>query len=335
LNFAPASIHCGKVRNTAMPQAFFWTVLSATILARCALADDLIPLPPETISATPTATTNVVLASVVGNQVEDPFASQQPDVAPEWGDQEINNGKVHFSFDFAYSNRYLYRGVDHDSVASHSNSLNLLFDGKLQFDLGKYPHPYVEVFTNIYDSDPVSRFQEVRPIIGANWDLKPFDIDLCEISYIYPERESFNYPEIDLKLTLDDNLIFNTEEPVFSPYVLGAFEYQKYEGWYIETGLKHDFMFEDFGLVLTPQVCVAWISGLKQQFVFINTVASTGWQHFEAGLSMCYSLNHLLDVSTKYGEFDVKGYGYYDDALTRNITASNAFWGGIGLGFRY
>jgi hypothetical protein len=306
-------------------------------IAPIAKADDLTNPTPDTPKNFMSAVqaSDVILASVVGNEAEDPFASQQPDVLPEWGDQEINNGKVHFSFDFAYSNRYLYRGVDHDAVASHSNSLNLLFDGKLEFDLDKYPHPYVEVFTNIYDSDPVSRFQEVRPILGVNWDVKPFDLDLSEISYIYPERESFNYPEIDFKITLDDNLILNTERPVLSPYVLGAFEYQKHEGWYVETGVKHDFVFEDWGIVVTPQACIAWISGLQQQFVFINTIKSTGWQHLEIGLNISYSLNKLLNVSTKYGEFDVKGYGFYDDKLSDQVTASNAFWGGIGLGFRY
>lgn len=318
-----------------MRLGMFWTAMATAGLAlgQCALADDAIPAPTDFVSAV--QANDVVLASVVGNQVEDPFASQQTDVAQEWGDQEVNNGKVHVTLDFAYSNRYVYRGVDHDSVASHSNSLNLLFDAKLEFDLGKYPHPYVEVFTNIYDSDPISRFQEVRPIIGANWDLKPFDLDLSEISYIFPEREAYNYPEIDFKVTLDDNLIFNTDRPVLSPYVLGAFEYQKHEGWYLEMGVKHDFLLEDFGLVITPQLDVAWITGLQQQFVFINTIACTGWQHFEAGLNVSYSLNSLLNVSTKYGEFDVKGYGFYDDKLNKNITASNAFWGGIGLGFRY
>ncbi len=306
-------------------------------IAPIARADDLTnPTPgtPKNFTSAVQAS-DVILASVVGNEAEDPFASQQPDVLPEWGDQEVNNGKVHFTFDFAYSNRYLYRGVDQDAVASHSNSLNLLFDGKLEFDLDKYPHPYVEVFTNIYDSDPVSRFQEVRPILGVNWDLKPFDLDLSEISYIYPERESYNYPEIDFKITLDDNLLLNTERPVLSPYVLGAFEYQKNEGWYVETGVKHDFVFEDWGLVVTPQACVAWISGRQQMFVFINTIKSTGWQHLEVGLNISYSLNKLLNVSTKYGEFDVKGYGFYDDKLSDQVTASNAFWGGIGLGFRY
>ena len=122
------------------------------------------------------ANTDVILASVPGGDEEDPFASKPAEIPSEWGNQELNNGGVHFSLDFAYANRYVYRGVNHDDVATHGNSLNLLFDGRLEFDLGKYPHPFVELFTNIYDADPVSRFQEIRPIVGADWDVKPFDL---------------------------------------------------------------------------------------------------------------------------------------------------------------
>ena len=278
--------------------------------------------------------TDVILASVLGEEV-DPFASTPAEIPNEWGNQQENNGGAHFSLDFAYANKYIYRGVDHDAVATHGNSLNLLFDGRLEFDLGKYPHPFVELFTNVYDADPLSRFQEIRPIVGADWDLKPFDIQLSSVNYIYPERENLNIPEVDIKLTLDDNLLLNTDKPFLSPYVLGAFDYQKNEGWYVETGVKHDFVFEDMGLTITPEMNVGWISGLRQQFVFINNVRNTGWQHLELGVTISYSLNHLLNVSRKFGEFDVKGYGFYDDKLNSRITASNAFWGGIGLGFKY
>jgi hypothetical protein len=280
------------------------------------------------------AKTDVMLASVLADQA-DPFASTPAEAPTQWGDQEVNKGRVHLSLDFAYANRYVYRGVDHDAVASHGNSLNLLFDGRLEFDFGKYPHPFVELFTNVFDADPLSRFQEIRPIIGADWDLKPFDFTVSQISEIYPERESLNIPEVDIKITLDDYLLLNTDKPFLSPYVLGAFDYQKNEGWYLEFGVKHDFVFEDLGLTVTPEANVAWISGLKQEFVFLNTLHNTGWQHFELGLTISYSLNHLLNVSKKYGEFDVKGYGFYDDKLNSLIVASNAFWGGIGLGFRY
>lgn len=249
--------------------------------------------------------------------------------------QGINTGAAQFSINFDYLNRYVYRGVNHDSVASNAKSLNLLFEGRLEFDTGQYPHPFVGLFTNIYDSDPISRFQEIRPYAGLDWNLRPFRVEAWDVEYIFPQREQFNLPEVDLKISLDDSLLFNTEDPILSPYVLGAYDYHKNNGTYLEIGVKHDFVMEDWGLTLTPAAAVAWISGLQQQFIFIDTVKSTGWQHFEVGLTAKYSLNQLLNVSRRFGQFDVKGYLSYDDALNRKITASNVIWGGVGIGFTY
>jgi hypothetical protein len=254
---------------------------------------------------------------------------------PPREEEGVNSGGAHFDINIAYVNRYVYRGVNDDSVAHNAKSLNLVFEGRLEFDLGQYPHPFVGLLTNIYDSDPVSRFQEIRPYAGLDWNLRPFRLEAWDVEYIYPQREQFNLPEVDAKITLDDSLLFHTEEPIFSPYILGAYDYHKNPGTYLEMGIKHDFPFEDLGLTITPQAAVAWISGLEQQFVFINTVKSTGWQHFEVGMTVTYSLNQLLNVSSRFGEFDVKGYLFYDDALNRKITASNVIWGGVGVGFKY
>ncbi len=298
-------------------------------------AQDLLPTGSDETNVVAQAISTDLIPQATLNNQEDPFSSGEPSLPPEWGDQHVNNGGTHFSLDFAYANKYVYRGLNHDVVATNGSSLNLLIDGRLEFDLGRYPHPFVELFTNIDDADPISRFQEIRPIVGADWDLRPFDLELENIDYIYPQREDFDVPEIDTKITFDDSLLFDTAKPIFSPYVLGAYVYQKNQGWYLEFGLKHDFAFEDLGLVITPEVNTGWISGLNQQFVIVNPVHNTGWQHFEAGVIVSYSLNVLLDVSKRYGEFDVKGYGFYDDRLSSKITASNAIWGGIGLGFKY
>jgi hypothetical protein len=255
---------------------------------------------------------------------------------PPPGENEgVNGGGAHFDIDFAYLDRYVYRGVNHDAVAANARSLNLLFEGRLTFDLGSYPHPFVGLFTDIYDSDPVSRFQEIRPYAGFDWNLRPFLLEAGNIEYIYPQREQFNQPEVYTRIELDDSLLFHTEQPVLSPYILGAYDYHKNPGTYIEFGMKHDFPFEDYGLTISPQVAVAWISGLQQQFIFINTVKSTGWQHMEVGLTATYSLNQLFNVSRRFGEFDLKGYFFYDERLNSQITADNVLWGGVGVDFKY
>jgi len=257
-------------------------------------------------------------------------------VAPPTPEEErINNGGVYLDLDLIYSDKYVYRGVNHDDVVDHGNSLNLLIDGKMTFDFGKYPHPFVGVFTNIFDADPLSRFQEIRPYVGLDWNLRPFLLEAGNITYIYPQREDFDANEAYGKITIDDSLLFRTEQPILSPYVLGAYEYQRNQGWYLEAGVRHDFPIRDLDLVLTVQADVGYILRLRQQFVFINDVQDTGWQHAEVGLSASYSLNTLLNLSRRYGEFTLKGYMFYSDRLNRNITANDVFWGGGGIGFKY
>ena len=215
------------------------------------------------------------------------------------------------------------------------STLNLLIDSRLSFDFGQYPHPFVGVFTDVYNADPVSRFQEIRPTVGADWNLRPFLLEFGDNSYIYPERENFDTSELYLQVTIDDSLLFNTDSPIFSPYALGAFDLHSGKGWYVETGLHHDFVIQDWGLTLTVKGDVAYIARLQQQFIFINTVQDTGWQHVEGGLTGSYSLNNLLNIPKRFGEFDLTGFILYDGKLSKQLTATNVLWSGGGLAFRY
>lgn len=246
-----------------------------------------------------------------------------------------NNGNVEFDLSALYATDYVYRGVDHDDVSPSGNSLNLLIDGRLTFDFGQYPHLFVGVFANVYDADPVSRFQEIRPSVGGTWDLRPFLVEIGHNAYIYPERENFDSSELYAKVTIDDSLLFNTNGPVFSPYAMAAYDFNSGKGWYVEMGLSHDFVIEDWGLTLTVKSCVAYISRLQQQFIFINTMQDTGWQHVEGGLYANYSLNTLMNIPRRYGEFDLNGFISYSGKLSKQITASNVLWGGGGVGFKY
>lgn len=331
-----------------MRQRIWWRALLLAALAVLARGGAANADPPDSgnASADGTAVLSPGDAATVDHLA--PRMNQDPKFASDLGDEAvyatppppseqegINSGGAKFNINFDYLNRYVYRGVSHDSVASNAKFLNLLFEGRLEFDTGQYPHPFVGLFTNIYDSDPISRFQEIRPYAGLDWNLRPFRVEAWDVEYIYPQREQFNLPEVDLKISLDDSLLFHSEDPIFSPYIQGAYDYHKNTGTYLEMGIKHDFVMEDWGLTVTPQADAAWISGLHQEFIFINTVKSTGWQHFEAGLTLTYSLNQLLNISKRFGGFDVKGYFFYDDALSRYITANNVVWGGVGIGFTY
>jgi hypothetical protein len=262
---------------------------------------------------------------------------------PEEPGQGANLGGVNLLLDADYFNHYIYRGVDHsigESPAANifktkASTLNLEFNSKLEFDLGKLPHPFVGLFADVYDADPKSRFQEIRPTYGVDWTVKPFTLEGGGNTYIYPNRKSFNTAELYGKVTFDDSFLYRSDKPMLSPYFLGAYDYDKNNGWYLEAGVKHDFVLEDFGLTLTPQADLAYIIGYQEQFVFINELHDTGFQHYDVGLKTTYSLNHLFQFSQRYGEFDVQGFFFYTGPINGELTATSDIWGGVGIGFSY
>jgi hypothetical protein len=254
--------------------------------------------------------------------------------APPREDQGVNEGAVHLDFTVRYMTDYVYRGIDHSEVGGREDAPNLQFDGKLDFDLGKFPHPFVGVFVNVYDSDPVSRFQEVRPVLGFDWPIKPFTISGGNIAYIFPDRDELNTSEAFFKIALDDAFLFSTERPIFQPYVLVAYDYDLYDGWYFELGMKHDFIFEDTGFKLSLVADVGYVLA-NEQFRQVLSDSDTGFQHYDVGLIGQYSLNTLFNFPRRYGEFSVEGYLYYTDGIDNDLRADTQIWGGVGMNFKY
>ena len=250
-------------------------------------------------------------------------------------EEGLNQGGVNLDLKFTYLSNYIYRGVDHSSFVGRSQKPNLQFEGTVSFDLDKWPHPFVGIFANLYNNDPVSRFQEVRPFAGLEWNLRPFTIAGGIISYIYPERETLNTAEGFLKITFDDSLLFRTERPVLSPYVFAAYDYTLNQGVYIEAGVKHDFILEDTGLTFTIFGDIAYINNIKQVFIFTNTKTS-GLQHYDVGLIGSYSLNQFFRYPKRYGDIMLVGYLNYTDGINRDVLHTDTkVWGGVGLQFKY
>jgi len=117
-------------------------------------------------------------------QQEPPSVYAPPELNPV--EEAVNSGGVHFDFSLAYFTDYVYRGVERFEPPASEDRLNLQVEGKAVFDLGKFPHPYIDVFVNVADSDPISNFQEIRPTIGFEWPLRPLTVSFGHISYLYP-----------------------------------------------------------------------------------------------------------------------------------------------------
>jgi hypothetical protein len=249
-------------------------------------------------------------------------------------DLGVNNGGVNFALNFWYLTDYVYRGIDHSETGGHEDSPNAQFDAALKFNLGKLPHPFLGVFVNVFNADPVSRFQEIRPYLGLDWTIKPLNIQIGQNTYLYPEREETNTAEFYGKLTFDDSILFGTERPVFTPYIYAAYDYDLYNGAYFELGISHDFVWEDYGVVITP---IARLSYVTTNQLYAATLGGpdSGFQHYDVGMVCSYSINRFFEIPERFGEWSLLGQIFYTDNIHNELRADTQVWGGVGIGFRY
>jgi hypothetical protein len=249
-------------------------------------------------------------------------------------DKLTNQGGAHLSFDVDYFSTYMYRGVD-QSTPPKRNEKALQFDGRLDFDLGKLPHPFIGVFSNIFNDDPVSRFEEVRPYAGAQWTIRPITASGGFNGYIYPNRQGVDTQEIWAQISVDDSRFFHTDRPFLAPYVYGAYDLDKYKGFYLEAGVTHDFVFGDSGLILTAVGDFAYVAHNRYFKGTGPNASATGLQHYDGGTILTYELNPVLHIPLRFGHFQVKAQLFYTGAITDGLRADNRLWGGVGLNFRY
>ena len=271
---------------------------------------------------------------------------------PPREDQGVNAGGVNLDLRVSYLTDYVYRGIDKSEmlaadpgdegpgevIEGSEDAPNLQVAMQIEFNLGRAPHPFAGVFANVFDDDPVSRFQEIRPFFGLEWSLRPFVLAAGHTTYIYPEREDLNTAEVWASVTLDDSVLWGTDEPVLSPYVYAAYDYDIYDGLYVEAGVKHSWDIEDTGVTLTVVGDVAYVFENPQfsaNFTGIADLDESGFQHYQVGLIGTYSLNRLLNIPARYGQFDLEGYLYYTDSIDDDLRADTQIWGGAGIGFHY
>jgi hypothetical protein len=252
---------------------------------------------------------------------------------PRTEDEMYNAGGVHFDFSLAYFTDYVYRGIERFEPPGAEDRLNLQVEGRATFDTGRFPHPFVDIFVNVADGDPISSFQEIRPTIGFEWTIRPITLSFGHTSYLYPERDPLETNEVFMNLKVDDSYFFSSQQKLLSPYVFGAYDYDKYNGFYVEAGIEHAFEIEGTGLTITAQACIAFE---KDILYFSQTnIKDSGFQHYQFGLIGSYSLNKAFNVPIRLGEWSLDGYLYYTDNLEHDLLASTQLWGGAGITFHY
>jgi hypothetical protein len=245
-----------------------------------------------------------------------------------------NLGGVHMDFVFRDMTDYVYRGIDFSDTGGKEDAPTFQFDTVVSFDLGRAPHPYIGVFANVFNADPVSRFQEIRPSAGAEWTVRPLTIDGGINSYIYPEREEQNTAELFIEFQLDDSYWTKAVTPIFSPYLYSAYDMDRYNGWYFELGVEHEFKLEETGLGLRVFADAAYVT-TYQLYAVEEGGYDSGFQHYDVGLTVSYDLNEGLRLPPRYGSWLIEGYLVYTDNISNDLLAETQLWGGAGLRFKY
>lgn len=255
--------------------------------------------------------------------------------SPPRDDAGYNAGAVHLSLVIDYATDYVFRGVELFDPPGAEDSLNLQLDARLSFDLGKAPHPYIGVFTNVADSDPLSDFQVIQPTLGLEWEFKPFKFFGGFNAFIYPDRSGQDTSEFFAGFEFNDAFLWPRRKPVFTPYVYASYDIDLYDGIYLLAGVKHVLPTDSTGLTLTFFGEAAYVIDHPLFAGDPAGDAATGFQHYRVGVDGRYRLNELLNIPRRFGSWSIRGYLYYTDGIDDELRATTQIWGGGGIEFSY
>lgn len=255
------------------------------------------------------------------------YPPPEPDMSDEPRDQQTG---FRFQLDAMYLTDYVWRGIERFDAGRNEDEPNLQFDTRIGFDLGKLPHPYIGLFVNVAEDDPISNFEEVRPEVGFDWPVRPLTISAGYTSYIFPDRQDIDTNEVFLRLALDDSIFFHSERPVLSPYVHAAYDFDLYQGLYVEAGISHTLPIENTGLVFIANAHASYVNNYDL-FAIDPEETNSGFQHWQVGLTLKYTLNTLMNIPDRFGQISVTGYVNYTDGIDDDLYATDQIWGGAGV----
>ncbi|MEM1010898.1 MAG: hypothetical protein AAGI46_01615 [Planctomycetota bacterium] len=243
----------------------------------------------------------------------------------------FNDGAVGFAASAIYSTDYVFRGLEIVEAVTNEDAANLGITAELAFDLGRLPDPFVRVRTNTAGGDDVSNFQVIRPTVGFSWETDLFEFVVAHQSFTYPDRNELDSAEIFVELDVNDAALGDGEGKLFGPYVFAAYDYDSFEGTYVEFGARRNERIGESSLSLGYEGHVAYVDNLEGLF----GGSGSGFQHYQFGLLAAYELNTLLNISRRYGKWTLGGQVYYTDGIDNDLAADTQIWGGGGISFAY
>lgn len=301
-----------------------WIILGVVIA-------NAVPVAPAGWAAEPAQDTSIWPTVPTGSETV-----YAPPGGAELAEPEAGGGSFRTELGLGYASAYVYRGVERSQANDHgtgkvTGGSNLQVDGRLTWESDGPWRPFAGVFANFWDSDPENQLQEVRPTAGVGWAGRPMRLSAGVTSYVYPGQTGSNTNEVFLRADLDERALLSVEQPIVSPYVLAAYDFDANHGWYGEVGISHDFTVAGCGLTLTPVARMACTDHMRQSFVLRTAESGTGWQHWDAGLVAGYRLNTILNLPTTAGNWRVEGYLFRTQHLADATLGDSVTWGGIRL----
>jgi hypothetical protein len=321
-----------------MGNAALWIVCFTSAGAAIALASaSLNAQSPATRPAEPTRAENRPLRLML--QPDPGPVPQETIYAPPpvaQSSQGYNEGALSLDITGRYMTDYIFRGLELVEPPGSEDAINVQFDALLTLDLGELPDPFVRIFTNTAEGDDISNFQVIRPSVGIEWETEAFTLAAGNQSFTYPDRTELDTSEVFATLTINDGLLFGEDEPILSPYVFAAYDYDTFNGTYVAAGVSREFQIPESNFSGGIHGLVAYVNDLPDLYG-IDTVdpEGSGFSHYQVGARLHYDLNSLLNISRRYGQWGVEGYLNYTDGLDSDLAVTPQLWGGAGITFRY
>jgi hypothetical protein len=257
-------------------------------------------------------------------------------VPPGVGDMQggYNDGALSIDITARYMTDYIYRGLEVVEPPTPEDAINFQLGAELRLDLGRLPDPFFRVLTNTAEGDDISNFQIIRPAVGLEWETEAFDIALGTQSYTYPDRTDLDTAEAFVDLRFNDGVLYSEEGPILGPFIVAVWDFDQYEGLYVEGGLRRTFDVADTNVRITVEGVVAYVHNYGLYSASADN-DGTGFSHYQVGVTGEYRLNTLLNISRRYGQWSLAGYLNYTDGIDNELAATTQVWGGGGIVFRY
>lgn len=255
-----------------------------------------------------------------------------PDVTEARGG--FNEGALSLEIGGRYMTDYVFRGLELVEPAESEDAFNFQLEAALRMDLGRLPDPFFHVFTNTAEGDDISNFQVIRPSVGLEWETESFTAAVGTQSFTYPDRDDLDTSEVFIDLRINDGVFVSEEGPILGPFIFAAYDFDRFEGFYAEAGLRRTFHFVDGHVRLTIEGLVGYVNDYDI-YSMVPTNDGSGFSHYQIGAIVEYRLNSLLNISRRYGQWSAAGYLYYTDGIDNELAATTQLWGGGGVVFRY